>query len=124
VTIPQRSSKKKECEMLLFEGGQSFRFEEQVVNTALKGCLSVMRKIGMIGQQSTRKISSKTYMPKEVSGRGPQEVGLAISKKKVGDRIFIGDTLAIISDPFGRESVPVIAEEEGILIGSSIITNG
>jgi predicted deacylase len=40
----REAARKKNVKMLLFEGGQSFRFEEQVVNTALKGCLSVMRK--------------------------------------------------------------------------------
>ncbi|MFZ8934673.1 MAG: succinylglutamate desuccinylase/aspartoacylase family protein, partial [Bacteriovoracaceae bacterium] len=44
----REAARKKNVSMLLFEGGQALRFEENIIRVGLRGCFSVMKSIGMI----------------------------------------------------------------------------
>jgi len=117
----REAARKKQVKMLLFEGGESLRFEDKVISIGLKGCLSVMKKIGMIGHMSKDKSPGKVFVAESSFWVRATRSGTSSTKKKIGDKVKVGDTLAIISDPFGSESSSVIAEEEGILVGSSLL---
>lgn len=117
----REAARKKKVKMLLFEGGESLRFEDKVIKTGLKGCISVMRKIGMINSTERVKKPSKIFVAESSFWLRASRSGTASFTKKVGDNIQAGETLAVIADPFGRDSVPLIAEEDGIIIGSSLI---
>lgn len=46
----REAARKKRVKTLLFEGGEALRFEEEVIRSGLRGCLSVMREIGMLSK--------------------------------------------------------------------------
>ena len=58
----REAARKKKVTTLLFEGGQALRFEDKVIRQGVKGCMAVMRKIGMLPSSS---VSSKKPLAKE-----------------------------------------------------------
>jgi uncharacterized protein len=103
--------------VLLYEGGEALRFDEAVIEAGVKGCLRVMKAIGMIAEApavpahfAITHSSSSTWV------RAP-EGGILHSVRRVGDRVGINEPIAVISDPLGTVMVPVLTEEDGIIIG-------
>ncbi len=120
----REAARKKKVNILLFEGGEALRFEEDVIKVGLKGCFSIMRAIGMLPQKSTKKkkIKMKTTYVAESSHwiRAPHS-GSVKQIKKLGDEVLEGQIIAIISDTFGNNPYNVRAKASGIIIGMSTI---
>lgn len=114
----REAARKMNVVTLLFEGGEALRFEENVIRVSLKGCLSVMREIGML---ETNKLSTKkkaqTYIAQSSYWVRAPRSGSFRSLIKLGGHVNAGDVLAIISDPFGSNHHKVLAQDEGIVIG-------
>jgi predicted deacylase len=103
--------------VLLYEGGEALRFDEQAIDTGVKGTLRVMQSIGMINDAPQRPgnvtplhTSSSTWV------RAP-EGGILHSVRQTGDRVGLKEPIGIITDPLGSMTVPIFAEDDGIIIG-------
>lgn len=121
----REAARQKNVSILLFEGGEALRFEENVISAGVRGCTSVMRKIGML-PQAKKKTTSKPVPQKIYIAEGSHWIraprsGTYRAHKKIGEIIHEGDLLATISDLFGGESFEVLAEEDGIMIGSNLL---
>jgi len=108
--------------VLVYEGGESLRYSENIVRYGLNGTLSVMAKIGMIKKDikkpSTRKkvfLASSSYWVR--AGQG----GSHRSLKKIGDTVNAGTKLGLISDSFANNKFYIKAHTEGIIIGQSLL---
>jgi uncharacterized protein len=123
LTSKLRDGSLRQCAMeegvrvLLYEGGEALRFDETAIEAGVKGCLRVMKAIGMIADAPTvpphfaiTQSSSSTWV------RAP-EGGILHSVRRVGDRVGVNEPIAVISDPLGTVMVPVVSEEDGIIIG-------
>ncbi len=119
----REAARKKRVSTLLFEGGEALRFDENVIKAGLRGCLSVMRNIGMIPQltKGVSKSPNKVYVARGSYWIRADHSGSFHAVKKIGDMVEAGETLAIISDPFGSEPYEVTAKDGGIIIGMSMI---
>ena len=119
----REAARKKNVTTLLFEGGQALRFEENVIKAGLKGCLSVMRTIGLIPQAKTRRTKPvpEVHVGQTSYWLRAGHSGSFVTVKNIGDRVKKGEVLAIISDPFGRDTYEVKATKSGIIIGMSNI---
>jgi len=107
--------------MLVFEGGGALRFNEKIIKAGLYGILSVMRQIGMI-KSSSHKVLSKpkeAFIARSSHWIRASASGTLVQKKKAGERVEKGETLGVISDPFGNHNFTVEASKEGIIIGST-----
>lgn len=120
----REAARKKGVSMLLFEGGEALRFDPSVIRAGLNGCLSVMRRIGMIPSPA-RKTIGQEAAPRETKVfvamsshwmRAPHS-GILGVRKHTGESVTKGEVIGLISDPFGDNSIKVIAEEDGIIIG-------
>jgi uncharacterized protein len=111
--------------MLLYEGGESLRFNEKVIDLGVKGILSVMEKIKMIPSQKDKKETkideSKLFLAESSHWVRAGQSGIHIPKKKLGMIVNKGDVLGEISNPFGDKKTLVKAVECGIIIGKSIL---
>ena len=105
--------------MLLFEGGQALRFEENIIRLGVKGCLSVMKEIGMLTSKSVSHEEREVFHAQSSSWVRAPKSGTFVSKVSVGDYVSEGDIVAVISDPFGTEECEVYCHLEGIVIGTS-----
>lgn len=119
----REAARKRKVTTLLFEGGEALRFEENVIRSGLKGCLSVMRKIGMLPplKNQGQKTKGNVFVAQGSYWIRASHSGSFRVVKKIGDHIKDGEILAIISDPFGSNSFEVKAEEGGIVVGMSTI---
>ena len=113
----RQSAKQAGVKVLLYEGGEALRFDEAAIEAGVKGCLRVMKHLGMVSEapkvaQHAGPVtsSSSTWV------RAP-EGGILHSVRRVGDKVGLKEPIAVITDPLGSVTVPVFAEDDGIIIG-------
>ncbi|MDJ0763602.1 MAG: succinylglutamate desuccinylase/aspartoacylase family protein [Myxococcota bacterium] len=119
----RESARKKKVVTLLYEGGQALRFEEEIIEVGLSGCLSVMREIGMLPRSRTQRPKSAPAIQIAQSSywvRAPHSGSFRLSKK-IGEHVEAGALLATISNPFGHDPHDVRTKEPGVIIGLSKI---
>ena len=113
----RKAAQENGIRVILYEGGEALRFDEEAIDVAVKGTLRVMKSIGMIVEApgtpphfSSVHSSSSTWL------RAP-DGGILHSVRRSGDKVGKGEPVGIISDPLGKVQVPVYAEDDGIIIG-------
>ena len=117
----REATRRRKISTLLFEGGEALRFQEDVVNTGVRGCLSVMRYLKMIPERKTGASNAKSFISRGSSWVRAPHSGAFSLVKKLGDHVETGEVLAVISDPFGRNPYDVKAVAPGIIVGISTI---
>lgn len=106
---------------LVFEGGESLRFNEKVIRSGLKGVISVMREIGMLKKLKEPKTKHEAFIARSSHWIRAPHSGILSVKKKLGEHVKKGQTIGVISDPFGREKFELRAKRTGIIIGASLL---
>jgi len=105
---------KKGKPILVFEGGESMRFDYLAINQGVNGCLRLMNAFGMIETKVPFtvpvKIKKNTWIRANSSGLFHMNVsnGAPINK---------GDTLGVVYDPFGHSEEKLLSPESGYIIG-------
>lgn len=104
--------------MILYEAGESLRFNEHAIRFGLKGIISVMRELNMLPKRKKTKkegrkpivVESTTWIRASKSGiiYSPLGLGATVTKEEVVARIF---------DPFGENEERVITPVGGVIIG-------
>lgn len=102
--------------MLLFEGGESLRFNEQPITVGLKGVVSVMRALGMLPIKSREK-TNQSVVVKTTSWVRANRSGIIHSAVPLGSVVKENQTMAYIIDPLGDNEENLLAPFEGIVIG-------
>jgi predicted deacylase len=114
--------------VLLFEGGEAWRFDESSISTATSGVLRVLNEIGMLNQQ----LHGRVEPPASIECRSSRWVrvrrsGIAQIWSGVGEIVTKGQVLGRVHDAFGRRLAVVKANTDGIVIGlnlSPIVNQG
>jgi predicted deacylase len=110
----------KKIPTLLYEGGETLRFEDDVIKIGVKGIMRVMRNIGMLPKLAVPKTHKAFVAQASYWVRAPRS-GIHVRNKKLGSMVKAGEILGIISSPLGKHSIQVSADQAGIIIGKSII---
>lgn len=110
----RKEASKKGKPVLVYEGGESMRFDYSAINEGLNGCLRLMHSYGMIdtfiaGNNSV-KIERDTWVRANNSGLFHMTV-------KNGAHVMKNDLLGIIVDPFGETEDRIISPVNGYIIG-------
>ncbi len=104
--------------MILYEAGESLRFNEHAIQFGLRGIVSVMRELGMLPKKE--KIVKKRREPIVVEStswvRAPKS-GIIYSAASLGATVNKDDIMASIFDPFGENEKKVISPADGVIIG-------
>jgi predicted deacylase len=121
----REAAREKGIKILLYEGGEALRFNEEVIETGVEGVLAVMRSIGMLPTPRQKTTSPKESPPCFVARsshwmRAPHS-GTLIAHKKLGDNVVVGDLLGVVSDPFGRHRFELHSGYSGIVIGQTML---
>jgi uncharacterized protein len=103
--------------VLLYEGGEALRFEENAIVAAVKGTLRVMQHLGMINDAPKTAPAFQMIRSTSSSWVRAPEGGILHSVRNAGDRVGRREPIGIISDLLGLETASVVAEEDGIIIG-------
>jgi len=101
--------------VLLFEGGEAFRFDPATIQAGQDGVLSVLSDLGLIRRRKRRRGPLfESYGSRW--GRAGRS-GLLILNVALGARVNRGDFLGFIRDAMGTGRGPVRAPCDGIVIG-------
>lgn len=102
--------------MLLFEGGESLRFNEHPITVGLNGIVSVMRELGML-PRNVRKKNNHPVVVKATSWVRANKSGIIHSSVPLGTVVKKNQVMACIIDPIGDNEQKLLAPFEGIVIG-------
>jgi predicted deacylase len=103
--------------LLLYEGGESLRFDEFSIKVGLRGILSVMNTCGMIKLKRVKKPFKPPFVAKSSYWVRATHSGTIRTSKHLGEYVKEKDGLGIISDPFGDKPIKVRATQGGVIIG-------
>lgn len=103
------------CPTLIYEGGEAHRSDDYSVKIGLKGLIRVMKELGMIRLKTKPKPISFVEAKRNLWVHAPGS-GILQLKKKVGAGVTAGETLAVVTDPFGSsQKYEVIAPKKGVI---------
>jgi predicted deacylase len=113
------TARKHRCTMMVFEGGEANRFNNQVIQEALEGTVHVLKKLNMIkvpGRWGKRK--NNTICKKSKWLRASRS-GLFRLFPNLGDAVKAKQKIGVISNIFGDPIRSVKAPFDGLIIGVS-----
>lgn len=102
--------------VITYEAGEALRLSEQCIVTGLRGIVSVMRNLGMLPSKRVITVQAEPYIARSSSWFRARSDGLFRPLCKLGTRVKPGDTLGVISSPFGNQEQVLSAETDGIII--------
>ncbi|QPJ64217.1 MAG: succinylglutamate desuccinylase [Candidatus Nitrohelix vancouverensis] len=112
----REAARRRNIPMLLFEGGEALRFDEQIIQIGVHGCLSVMRSIGMLPRKKNP-VRREVFVSWGTQWLRAPASGLIRTFKDAGSYVKEGDLLGVVTDHFGDIKGEIIAPFEGIIIG-------
>ncbi|HXC05873.1 MAG TPA: succinylglutamate desuccinylase/aspartoacylase family protein [Bacteroidia bacterium] len=100
--------------VLVYEAGESMRFNEKAITEGVNGCLRLMKNLGMIDLElepaPSRILNDTTWVRADISG-------MFRTTKKYGSFIKKNEVIGSISDPYGEIETTLKAPETGYIIG-------
>ncbi|WP_373506022.1 succinylglutamate desuccinylase/aspartoacylase family protein [Aestuariivirga sp.] len=102
--------------VLLYEGGEALRFDELAIDAGVKGCLRVMSYFGMIEPVPRKAVPDTVFSDSSSWVRAP-EGGILHTMRRTGDRVGRREVIGVVADPLGANSIPVVADDDGIIVG-------
>lgn len=102
--------------VLLYEGGEALRFEESAIDAAVRGTLRVMAHLGMIDSVAGKPVSNTVFSDASAWVRAP-ESGILHTTRRIGDRVGKREVVGVVADPLGASSLPLVSEDDGIIVG-------
>ncbi|MBA3705721.1 MAG: succinylglutamate desuccinylase/aspartoacylase family protein [Bacteroidetes bacterium] len=100
--------------ILVFEGGESSRFDYISINAGINGCLRLMKAQKMI---RTDVPNNPAVFLNKSSWVRAKSSGLFHTSKINGAHIRKGDLIGMICDPYGEHEEKLIAAHDGYIVG-------
>lgn len=111
----RKEAARKGKNIIVYEGGESLRFDQEAIEEGIAGTLRLMKHLNMIDwapepQQENKIIWSSTWIRSRNSG-------LFQSNVRCGQMVHKGEWVGTITDPFGEFKEQIKAPETGYVIG-------
>src|SRR5690606_19356265 len=103
--------------VLLYEGGQAMRFDEDCIRVGVRGIRDVMRALGMLPAPKRRKAPPEPVAIQQTSWVRAPTSGILRATVGLGERVARGQTLGVVGDPFGDGESQLLAPFGGVVIG-------
>lgn len=101
--------------IIVYEGGESMRFDDYAIETGIAGTLRLMKHLGMIeNAEAPKKKSQVIWHSSWVRAR---MAGLFHTHRAAGQTIEKGEDVGTITDPFGEFKEVIKAPVTGYIIG-------
>ena len=101
--------------VLLYEAGEALRYDQASVRIGVRGVTRVMEELGMVARRKHKERPAMT-VGRSSWLRCPSG-GLLRLSKRLGEPVEKGETVGIVSDPFGEHTDEIRADFDGIVIG-------
>ena len=111
----RKEASRKGKNIIVYEGGESLRFDQQAIEEGISGTLRLMKYLKMIEwapdpTEENRVIWSTSWIR-------ARNAGLFQSNVKCGQLVHEGEWVGTITDPFGEFKEQVVSREKGYIIG-------
>jgi len=106
--------------IIVFEGGESLRYDQASIDVGLKGIANILSHFGMkLGNvhQGTKRLTVK-----ESGWIRASRSGLFLWVRSSGQHVQIGDILGYINDAMGQHSLPIKSDKTGIILGHNNVS--
>jgi predicted deacylase len=110
----RREAAKKGKHILVFEGGESQRFNSYSINEGLNGCLRMLNKLGMI---DTPVEKCESIILRDTTWIRAKTSGMFRTGKKFGAFVEKDSMIGKIVSPFGEKETFLFTPSDGFLIG-------
>ncbi len=110
----RREAAKQGKPLLVYEAGESMRFNKQAITEGVNGCLRLLNSLGMI---KTEVPANHTILLSDSKWVRTKSSGLFRTTKKYGSFIEKDSIIGTIADPLGKKEFPLHAPEDGFIIG-------
>ena len=117
----RESSEKMGISVIVYEAGEALRFDEVAIRAGVKGIISVMRELGMLPPLKRKRRPREPVLARSSTWVRAPKSGILRSIKKLGTKVLEGETVGIVSDPFGEKEEIITATTDGIIIGRTNI---
>lgn len=111
----RQTAAKKGKRIIVYEGGESLRFDHKAIEEGVNGTLRLMHKLGMtewspLATEETKMIWNTAWVRSKYAG-------LFQSLVECGSLVDKGQVVGTITDPFGEFKESVKSTEKGYVIG-------
>ncbi len=111
----RKEAARKGKSIIVYEAGESLRFDQQGIEEGISGTLRLMKHLGMIDwapdpSEENRVIWNSSWIR-------ARNAGLFQSNIKCGQLVRAGEWVGTITDPFGEYKEQIVAPEKGYVIG-------
>jgi predicted deacylase len=110
----RKAAQDEDTPILVYEGGETLRFNEFVIEEGINGTLRLMEHLGMTHEgpdnQETEIYDTSPWIRAHYGG-------LFQHKAQLGDHVSEGQLLGYISDPYGELWAEVKSPEKGRIVG-------
>lgn len=100
--------------IIVFEGGESMRFDEFAIAEAIEGSKRLMNYLGMIDESYSEK---ESIFLESSSWVRAHRAGLFKPFFTSGETVMKNWVIGVINDPFGQYEVKVVSKANGYIIG-------
>jgi len=113
----RKEAYKNNIPIIVYEGGEALRFDEDAISEGIKGTLRVLKHFRMIVKNPLKDIKKRKsiYLDKRSWIRA-KIAGLFNSFVHNGDKVLKGQILGDITDTYGETSVKIKAPISGYII--------
>jgi uncharacterized protein len=112
----RHEASKQNKPILVYEGGESMRFDYLAINEGINGCLRLMKAYDMVELElpynPSVKIKKDTWIRANSSG-------LFHMNASNGAHVLKGDLLGVICNPFGDIEHKIISNVDGYIVGTN-----
>lgn len=107
---------KRGIPVITYEAGEALRLDERSIVSGVRGIVSVMRSMGMLPSRRIRTVRAEPYVASSSSWHRAPVDGVFRPLVELGARVAPGDSLGVITTPFGSEETILSADADGIII--------
>ncbi|HKZ38023.1 MAG TPA: succinylglutamate desuccinylase/aspartoacylase family protein [Chryseolinea sp.] len=111
----RKEASRKGKRVIVYEGGESLRFDQQAIEEGIAGTLRVMKHLGMIDTAPEPKEESRVIW--STSWIRAKHAGLFQPTVQSGQHVHKGDWIGTITDPFGEFKEKINALDSGYVLG-------
>lgn len=111
----RQTAAKKGKHILVYEGGESARFDEQAIQEGVNGALRIMKYLGMRDDAPAPKVASRII--NNSSWVRAKKSGVFLCEVKAGEMVKKNQSLGFIAEPYGATKQRIKAPASGYVIG-------
>lgn len=111
----RKEASRKGKNIIVYEGGESLRFDQHAIKEGIAGTLRLMKHLNMIDEAPHPEVENKVIWSMGwIRAKTP---GLFQPNVICGQRVQKGDWVGTVTDPFGEFQEKILAIETGYVIG-------